>query len=97
MGTPSTNHILPMDVLKCETLEQYEKYAIVTALCRCNGNKKKAIAILGCSRSALYAKMKRHGILYKQRSLTTSVEISNDPNKFPVLDGSGRVWVSNGN
>ncbi len=45
------------------TMEEREKQAIVEALKTAQGNKKKAAQKLGISRSALYNKMKKHGLM----------------------------------
>lgn len=44
------------------TLRDVEKKLLVATLERVAGNKKEAAKHLGLSRSALYAKLRRHGI-----------------------------------
>jgi transcriptional regulator with PAS, ATPase and Fis domain len=55
----------PSTVLKSASLnlEDCEKAAIVSALEKSGGNKKKAAEILGIHRPTLYAKMKKYGLL----------------------------------
>jgi DNA-binding NtrC family response regulator len=43
-------------------LDELERNAILQALARCHGNKKKAAQLLGIQRPTLYNKMKRHAI-----------------------------------
>jgi transcriptional regulator with PAS, ATPase and Fis domain len=45
-----------------QTLEEVEKQALVDALRRANGNKKRAAEILGIHRPTLYAKLRRFGL-----------------------------------
>ncbi|MBC8095241.1 MAG: sigma-54-dependent Fis family transcriptional regulator [Akkermansiaceae bacterium] len=44
------------------TLEQLEKQAVIDALRRADGNKKRAAEALGIHRPTLYAMLRRHGI-----------------------------------
>jgi len=45
-----------------QTLEDIEREALVDALRRANGNKKRAAELLGIHRPTLYAKLKRFGV-----------------------------------
>lgn len=45
-----------------QTLEEVEKQALMDALRRANGNKKRAAEILGIHRPTLYAKLRRFGL-----------------------------------
>jgi len=45
-----------------QTLEEVEKQALMEALRRANGNKKRAAEILGIHRPTLYAKLRRFGL-----------------------------------
>ncbi len=56
--TERKNH-LPGDP---QSLNEMERNAIINALARCHGNKKKAAQVLGIQRPTLYNKMKRYGI-----------------------------------
>jgi two-component system response regulator AtoC len=45
-----------------QSLDDMERTAILQALARCHGNKKKAAELLGIQRPTLYNKMKRYAI-----------------------------------
>ena len=45
-----------------QTLDDVERNAILQALAKCHGNKKKAAELLGIQRPTLYNKMKRYAI-----------------------------------
>jgi DNA-binding NtrC family response regulator len=51
-----------------QTLEEVEKQALVDALRRANGNKKRAAEILGIHRPTLYAKLRRFGLIDRAAS-----------------------------
>ncbi len=51
-----------------QTLEEIEKQALLDALHRAGGNKKRAAEILGIHRPTLYAKLKRFGITLPKSS-----------------------------
>ncbi|MHC5057711.1 MAG: sigma-54 interaction domain-containing protein [Planctomycetota bacterium] len=53
-----------------KALEAPEKKILTDALARTNGNKKEAAKLLGISRSALYEKLKRHGLSGKRKGST---------------------------
>lgn len=61
VGLPSTSRAQPLDegIL---TLKEAEKRAIAAAMAHNRGDKTKAAKILGISRTALYDKLKRHGL-----------------------------------
>jgi len=51
-----------MDTEETLNLESRERVAILAALAKCHGNKKKAAQALGIHRPTLYSKMKRYAI-----------------------------------
>jgi transcriptional regulator with PAS, ATPase and Fis domain len=53
---------MPSSASAPQTLEEVEKQALVEALRRANGNKKRAAEILGIHRPTLYAKLRRFGL-----------------------------------
>jgi DNA-binding NtrC family response regulator len=55
-----------------QTLEEVEKQALVEALRRANGNKKRAAEILGIHRPTLYAKLRRFGLIDRTASPSPS-------------------------
>lgn len=54
--------VAPMVESDTLNLEDREKQAIIQALAKCHGNKKKAAETLGIHRPTLYNKIKRYGI-----------------------------------
>jgi PAS domain S-box-containing protein len=53
-----------------KALEGPEKQILLDAIARTGGNKKEAAKLLGISRSALYEKLKRHGLSGKRKGTT---------------------------
>ncbi len=53
-----------------KALEAPEKQILLDAIARTGGNKKEAAKLLGISRSALYEKLKRHGLSGKRKDAT---------------------------
>ncbi len=56
------NVVVPLPVENSLNLENREREAIIQALSKCHGNKKKAAEILGIHRPTLYNKIKRYAI-----------------------------------
>jgi DNA-binding NtrC family response regulator len=48
------------------SLQEAERLAILAALQHCDGDKAKAARVLGISRTALYDKLRRHGLGAKE-------------------------------
>lgn len=62
-GGDPTRRALSDQRLLCDILAEAEKTAIVSTLQQMNGNKRKTAQRLGIQRSALYKKIKSHGIV----------------------------------
>jgi len=53
-----------------QQLQEHSRQLILGALAQCNGNRTKALKLLGLSRTRFYALMKSHGIDDKEREQT---------------------------
>ena len=59
---PELAAAIPSSASAPQTLEEVEKQALMEALRRAHGNKKRAAEILGIHRPTLYAKLRRFGL-----------------------------------
>ena len=53
---------LNTNVIKSDTLAAYEEAAIINALKKCSGNRKKTAMLLGIGEATLYRKLKTFGL-----------------------------------